>query len=170
MNENINQNNNGTLDNTLKQTPEYPEEIITALNYFLKDGTVVRDYLWYFFPLDQLAHIVKANITRFVETVLKRARITNKEYVIEWVESDMDRIVFWIGDQEYTIRTWEINPNGKIVFTLYKIVADNENEYESYGEPVRGGVFYMFADRRHPEGNVSAACDIRDNLAQQYES
>ncbi len=137
--------NDEKIINFFEQNPDNSAEL-TSEDDTLHDYDTVISYMYYLFDLDKAIPFVEWCITKFVESVLKRAELANKDYVIDWDQSDMDRIFLMINNQEYTIRTWKIYKSSKVEYTLFKTVDYLGNE--SHEQEVCHGEHYLINSKR----------------------
>lgn len=72
----------------------------------------------------------------FICSALKKADIENKGIIFDNVNSDLDRLYFILGNEEYDIRMWNIGINGEVDYTLFRLV-------ENHGEEVDKGTYYL---------------------------
>ncbi len=73
---------------------------------------------------------INSNVLCFAEEVLNRAQVKYSEALCK--DYDLDRVYLRVDDDNYTIRTWNIDDKG-IRFSLYRdLPTDVEDLYYGY--------------------------------------
>lgn len=110
------------IDDPDSYNNEMPDiDLEFAINYLLEEMDNYSKYLIY---------------EKFVDTVLYNANMPNNGYIIDKVNSDLDRLYFTMGNQEYIIRMWNISSCGKVDYTLFKAV-------DNHGETIGRGIYFI---------------------------